>query len=140
MCIFYQIRQWCLAKVMGEKPDPLHVFITGGTGTGKSHLIKALQYEATRLLSTVSRQPDDICVLLTAQTEIAAHNLHASTIHSALSIGMDVRLPYIPLGEEEVNLLCAKYSSLPILMIDEISMVSHNLLAYIWVLLMWVLL
>ena len=131
MSIFYRIRQWCLAKVMGEKPDPLHVFITGGAGTGKSHLIKAIQYEATRLLSTVSRQPDDICVLLTAPTGIAAHNLHASTIHSALSIGVDVRLPYIPLGEEKVNSLRAKYSSLQILIIDEISMVSHNLLAYI---------
>lgn len=33
---FYQIRQWCLDKVMGKSPNPFHVFITGGAGTGKS--------------------------------------------------------------------------------------------------------
>uniref|UniRef100_A0A8P4GKF1 ATP-dependent DNA helicase n=1 Tax=Dicentrarchus labrax TaxID=13489 RepID=A0A8P4GKF1_DICLA len=84
-----------------------------------------------RLLSTVSHHPDDVTVLLTAPTGIAAHNLHAATIHRAFSIGKDVRLPYTPLGEEKVNSLRAKYSSLQILIIDEISMVDHKLLAYI---------
>ncbi|XP_058494640.1 uncharacterized protein LOC131465769 [Solea solea] len=131
LSIFYEIRQWCLAKINGQNPDPFHVFITGGAGTGKSHLIKAIQYEATRLLSPVCRLPDNICVLLTAPTGIAAYNLHASTIHSTFSIGKDVRLPYIPLGEEKLNSLRAKYVDLQILIIDEISMVDHNLLAYI---------
>lgn len=131
MCIFYQIRQWCLDKVMGKKPDTLHVFITGGAGTGKSHLIKAVQYEAMRLLSPACCHADDICVLLTAPTGIAAYNLHGATIHSTFSIGKDVRLPYTPLGEEKLNSLRAKYSSSQILIIDEISMVDHLLLFYI---------
>ncbi|XP_073681626.1 uncharacterized protein [Garra rufa] len=131
LSIFYQIRQWCLDKILGKNPDPLHVFITGGAGTGKSHLIKAIQYEAMRLLSTVCRHPDNICVLLTAPTGIAAYNLHAATIHHSFSIGKDVRLPYTPLGEDKLNCLRAKYSDLQILIIDEISMVNHNLLAYI---------
>ncbi|XP_057683515.1 uncharacterized protein LOC130910330 [Corythoichthys intestinalis] len=130
-CIFYNIRQWCIQKVIGEKPAPLHVFITGGAGTGKSHLIKAIQYEATRLLSTVCSQPDSMCVLLTAPTGIAAFNLQASTIHATFSIGKDVRLPYTPLGEEKLNSLRAKYNDLKILIIDEISMVDHRLLTYI---------
>ena len=131
MCIFYQIRQWCLGRVNGAKPDPIHVFITGGAGTGKSHLIRAIQYEAMRLLSRGCRDPDDICVVLTAPTGIAAHNLNAATIHNAFSIGKDVRLPYTPLGEEKLNSLRAKYSSLQLLIIDEISMVDHKLLAYV---------
>ncbi|XP_030284360.1 uncharacterized protein LOC115588118 [Sparus aurata] len=131
MCIFYQIRQWCLDRVNGAKPDPIHVFITGGAGTGKSHLIRAIQYEANRLLQRGCHDLDDICVLLTAPTGIAAHNLNAATIHNAFSIGKDVRLPYTPLGEEKLNSLRAKYSSLQLLIIDEISMVDHKLLAYI---------
>ncbi|XP_016118254.1 uncharacterized protein [Sinocyclocheilus grahami] len=131
LSIFYQIRQWCLNKIIGKNPDPLHIFITGGAGTGKSHLIKAIQYEAIRLLSTVCRHPDNTCVLLTAPTGIAAYNLHGTTIHHTFSIGKDVRLPYTPLGEAKLNCLRAKYSDLQILIIDEISMVDHNLLAYI---------
>ncbi len=131
LSIFYQIRQWCLNKIMGKNPNPLHIFITGGAGTGKSHLIKAIQYEAMRLLSTVCRHPDNSCVLLAAPTGIAAYNLHTTTIHNTFSIGKDVRLPYTPLGEEKLNCLRAKYSDVQILIIDEISMVDHNLLAYV---------
>ena len=100
MCIFKQIRQWCLDSVNRAKPDPLHVFITGGAGAGKSHLIKAIQYEAMRLLSRGCRAPDYICVPLTAPTGIAAHNLNAATIHNAFSIGKEVLLPYTTLGED----------------------------------------
>ncbi|XP_074521382.1 uncharacterized protein LOC141787083 [Halichoeres trimaculatus] len=131
LSIFYQVRQWCLHKVNGRKPNPLHVFITGGAGTGKSHLIRAIQYEAMRLLSPACRHPDNTCVLLTAPTGIAAYNLHAATIHSTLSIGKDVRIPYTPLGEEKINSLRAKLVDLQLLIIDEISMVDHRLLAYI---------
>ncbi len=131
LSVFYRIRQWCLDKINGRNPDPLHVFITGGAGTGKSHLIKAIQYESMRLLSTVCRRPDNVCVLLTAPTGIAAYNLRAATIHSTFSIGKDVRLPYTPLGEEKLNSLRVKYCDLQLLIIDEISMVDHNLLAYI---------
>ena len=59
--VFYQVRHWCLEKMSGKNPDPLHVFVTGGAGTRKSNLIKAVQYEATRLLSTVCRHPDNVC-------------------------------------------------------------------------------
>ncbi len=60
------------------------MFVTGGAGTGKSYLIRAMQYEARRLLSTICHQPDDICVLLTALTVIAAYNLSAATIHHSI--------------------------------------------------------
>ncbi|TKS65838.1 ATP-dependent DNA helicase PIF7 [Collichthys lucidus] len=131
MGIFYQVREWCVQQAQGKQPDPFHIFVTGGAGTGKSHLIKAIQYEAMRILAPVCHQPDDICVLLTAPTGIAAYNLHATTIHSTFSIGKAARLPYTPLGEDKVNSLRAKYRSLQIVIIDEISMVDHNMLVYI---------
>ncbi|XP_073688497.1 uncharacterized protein [Garra rufa] len=129
--VFYKIRQWCLSKIRGENPKPFHVFVTGGAGTGKSHLIKAIKYEATRLLSQIALHPDDICVVLSAPTGIAAYNLQSSTIHNTFCIGINVKLPYTPLGEEKLNSLRAKFHGLQILIIDEISMVDHKLLAYI---------
>ncbi|KAK7878888.1 hypothetical protein WMY93_034234, partial [Mugilogobius chulae] len=131
LSIFHKIQTWCVEKANGNNPDPLNVFITGGAGTGKSHLIRAIQYEANRLFATTRHHPDNINVLLTAPTGMAAHNLHASTIHSAFSIGINVTLPYLPLGEERLNSLRAKYVDLQIVIIDEISMVSHDLLIYI---------
>ncbi|KAK7907384.1 hypothetical protein WMY93_015996 [Mugilogobius chulae] len=103
LSIFYKIRQWCLEKVAGNNPEPLHVFITGGAGTGKSHLIRAIQYEASRLLAPTCHSPDNISVLLTAPTGIAAYNLQAATIHSTFSIGTSVSLPYTPLGRKSLT-------------------------------------
>ncbi|XP_055088463.1 uncharacterized protein LOC129457426 [Periophthalmus magnuspinnatus] len=131
MAIFTQIRHWCLQKINNQNPEPLHTFITGGAGTGKSHLIRAIQYEATRLLAPLCSTPDGVSVLLTAPTGIAAYNLKAATIHSSFSIGMDCRLPYVPLGEEKINTLRVQFQDVHILIIDEVSMVSHNLLLYI---------
>lgn len=51
------------------------------------------------------------------------------TIHTTFSIGKDVRLPYNPLGEEKLNSLHTKYRDLQLLIVDEISMVDHNLLS-----------
>ncbi|XP_070548380.1 uncharacterized protein [Ptychodera flava] len=107
------------------------MFLTGGAGTGKSHLIKAVYYEATRILARILPNPDDVSVLLTAPTGVAAFNINANTIHSTFSIAIDAQLPYQPLGEEKINTLRSKLSSLQILIIDEISMVDKKLLGYV---------
>ena len=121
--VFYKIRQWCLDKVNGKNPEPFHMFITGGAGTGKSHLIKCIYNEAVRLLGRMSHNPDDVSVILTAPTGVAAFNINGLTIHSALSITTDMSLPYKPLGEEKISTLRNKLDQLQILIIDEISMV-----------------
>uniref|UniRef100_A0AAR2JX05 ATP-dependent DNA helicase n=1 Tax=Pygocentrus nattereri TaxID=42514 RepID=A0AAR2JX05_PYGNA len=129
--IFYKIRQWCLQKTRGENPEPFQVFISGPGGVGKSMLIKALHYEAYRILSHLSDNPDEIHVLLTAPTGVSAYNIDAATIHTCLSIGKDIKLPYQPLGDDKINSLRSKLGNLQILIIDEISMVDHKLLAYV---------
>nr|XP_039248785.1 uncharacterized protein LOC120326530 [Styela clava] len=49
--VFYAIRQWCVKKANGKNPDPFHLFISGGAGTGKSHLVKAIYYETSKVLA-----------------------------------------------------------------------------------------
>ena len=58
--VFYKIRQWCLDKVNGKQSQPFHVFITGGAGTGKSHLVKCIYNEGTRILGKMMQNPDDV--------------------------------------------------------------------------------
>ncbi|XP_072572246.1 uncharacterized protein [Paramormyrops kingsleyae] len=129
--IFYKIRSWCLQKTRGENPEAFHVFISGPGGVGKSVLIKAVHYEASRILSKLSYNPDERHVLLTAPTGVSAYNISAATIHACFHIVTDVKLPYQPLGDEKINSLRAELGNLQILIIDEISMVDHKLLSYI---------
>ncbi|XP_071176421.1 uncharacterized protein [Mytilus edulis] len=129
--VFYRIRQWCIDKVNDKNPEPFRVFINGGAGTGKSHLIKCLFYEITKILSPYSANPDDIVVLLTAPTATAAFNIGGTTLHQAFSLPPNLPFPYIYLREDSVNKLRSKLQHLSILIIDEISMVGQRSLLYI---------
>ena len=81
---FDQIVQWtceCHQYFMGESnslPEPLHLFITGGAGTGKSHLISVIKEHIERL-HTGSQ---NACMLV-APTGVAAFNIGGLTIHYA---------------------------------------------------------
>ncbi|XP_062591494.1 uncharacterized protein LOC134252984 [Saccostrea cucullata] len=129
--IFYHIRDWCLSKVAGDNPDPLHIFITGGAGTGKSHVIKAIEYEASRLFSRTLSSPDSVSVLLTAFTGTAAFNIGGNTIHHVFSLTKYLPLPYQPLKEQSLSEIRMHLRDLQILVIDEVSMVYKKLLYYI---------
>ncbi|XP_063446963.1 uncharacterized protein LOC134726488 [Mytilus trossulus] len=129
--IFYKVREWCNLKANGKNPPPFHVFVTGGAGTGKSHLIKCLHYETTRILARCSPSPDDLTVLLTAPTGTAAFNINGLTIHHALSIFKTLTVDKAMLGEDKLNTLRSKLENLQILIIDEVSMVNKRLLFFI---------
>ncbi|XP_071965922.1 uncharacterized protein [Antedon mediterranea] len=129
--IFYKTRQWCLDKANGKKPEAFYTFITGGAGTGKSHLVNCIYNEATRILGKIMENPDDLSILKLAPTGIAAYNIKGQTIHSALSIPINISLPYQPLGEEKISALRNQLRQLQIVIIDEISMVNQRLLWYI---------
>ncbi|XP_052719793.1 uncharacterized protein LOC128191648 [Crassostrea angulata] len=131
MKVFYMVREWCLKKSFGEKLEPMHIFITGGAGTGKSHLIKAIHYEASRLLGKQLTTPDSVSVLLTAFTGTAAFNIGGNTIHHLFSLPKHMPLPYEPLREQSLSEMRVQLADLHILVIDEISMVYKRLLYYI---------
>ncbi|XP_061168811.1 uncharacterized protein LOC133178060 [Saccostrea echinata] len=129
--IFYLLREWCLAKINGKKCEPLHLFVTGGAGTGKSHLIKAIHYEASHLLSRIMPEPEKVTVLLSAFTGTAAFNIGGNTLHHLFSLTKYLPLPYEPLGEQSLSEMRVKIGDMQILIIDEISMVYKKLLYYV---------
>ena len=65
---------------------PLHIFITGGAGTGKSHLIKTIYYSLSKVLSYRCSNADSEKILLVAPTGVAAVNIEGTTIHTALGL------------------------------------------------------
>ncbi|XP_062598312.1 uncharacterized protein LOC134259730, partial [Saccostrea cucullata] len=125
--IFYFVRDWCSAKVIGENCEPFHLFVTGGAGTGKSHLIKAIHYESSRLLSKLMSEPQRVPVLLSAFTGTAAFNIGGNTLHHLFAL---TKFLPEPLREQSLSEMRAKIGDLQILVIDEISMVYKRLLYY----------
>uniref|UniRef100_A0A8C1N1W6 ATP-dependent DNA helicase n=1 Tax=Cyprinus carpio TaxID=7962 RepID=A0A8C1N1W6_CYPCA len=133
--IFYAVRDWCKKCVSGEKPQPFMYFLNGGAGVGKSHVIKCIFAEATKILRRLpcTRDLTDISkptVLLAAFTGTAAFNISGKTLHCLLKLPRNLKPPYQGLGNilDEIR---ADLSNVHILIIDEISMVSKQLFAYV---------
>ncbi|CAF1381764.1 unnamed protein product [Rotaria magnacalcarata] len=130
--IFYYVREWCMKRLHNPDVEPLRLFITGGAGTGKSHLLKCLHYEATRIFSRKKQlDPDEnineIHTLITAFTGAAAVNVGGLTIHSAFGIGTQVQSLNNQLSCDKLNSYRCKLQSLKLLFVDEVSLIQVNL-------------
>ena len=126
--LFYFVRQWAIEKKRNIDIDPFHIFLTGGAGTGKSHLVKCLFYEINKILRPTESDLDSPVVLLIAPTGTAAYNIKGQTIHSAFALNKNINQP---LSEDMANKFRLRYQYLQLVIIDEISMVSHGLLCAI---------
>ena len=130
-------RRWCKQVVLSLQTNqpslapPYRLFLSGPGGVGKSHVISLIHHDTIKLLR-LSRQfePEDILVLLTAPTGIAAMNINGMTIHSALLPGTS-KNSFQALSQEKLNTLRLKLSNLKLLIIDEVSMVGCNILLQI---------
>ncbi|CAF2067611.1 unnamed protein product [Rotaria magnacalcarata] len=130
--VFYQVRQWCTKRLQNPDIEPIHVFITGGAGTGKSYLLKCLHYEATKSFSRKKHlEPDEnieeIHALITAFTGAAAVNVGGITIHSAFGMNTQRNRFYENLSCEKLNTYRCKLGSLKLLFVDEVSLVQEGL-------------
>ena len=126
-------RNWCkeaaIALKHGKKVKPYQVFVSGPGGVGKSHVIKLIQSDTIKLLKLSGMfEPDDVIVLLSAPTGVAAFNIGGMTLHSALMLGRSKFGEYQSLSHDKANTLRLKLSKLKLLIIDEISMVGCNML------------
>ena len=65
------------------------LFITGGAGAGKSHLMKLIHQMTTQTFKQVSENPEKLSVLLLGPKGISAINISGTTINIELSIPVD---------------------------------------------------
>uniref|UniRef100_A0A669CTC8 ATP-dependent DNA helicase n=1 Tax=Oreochromis niloticus TaxID=8128 RepID=A0A669CTC8_ORENI len=134
-CVFYAIRDWCIQRVCGLNPDPFFFYINGGAGTGKSHLIKCIHSEASKILSRLPANAEEAdisnpTVLLTSFTGTAAFSINGSTLHSLLKLPRSLKPPIQGLGNQ-LDEVRSELINAEIIVIDEISMVSKPLFAYV---------
>ena len=105
------VLQWCRNMVKNanclkkEKIEPIHVFITGGAGSGKSHLIKTIYHTAVKTFNYTAMNPALPKVLLMAPTGVAAVNISGNTINTALAIPKDVGTNLSPLSDQKKTIL-----------------------------------
>ena len=123
-------RDWCKKAVLELKAnmpvEPYRVFLSGPGGVGKSHVIKLIHSDTLKLLKLSGAfEPDDVIVLLTAPTGVAAFGM---TLHSTLLLGRSKYSGFQPLSHDRLNSLRTKLSRLMLLIVDEVSMVGSNML------------
>ena len=129
--VFDFIYNWaksCISKCANGKqvPVPFHIFLSGGGGYGKSHLIKTIYHSINKVFLYQSENPEKPRVLVLAPTGVSAININGSTIHSGLNIPCRGKL--MPLSDKNRAELRNKYSEVQVIVVDEISMLSGKLL------------
>ena len=135
--VFNAVNSWARKTIINfsvEDPieiEPLKLFVTGGAGTGKSHLFKTIYASLNKTLNYKSQNLDTLKVLRLAPTGVSASNIDGHTIHSSLGIPVNCHALQIPkLFNKRRSLLRLKYENLKVIIIDEISMVSNKLLLH----------
>ncbi|MEO2221042.1 MAG: AAA family ATPase, partial [Nitrosopumilus sp.] len=134
--IFETIHKWAKQHLKYQncinprKVEPLHLFVTGNAGTGKSFLLNLLHNHLTKLYSY--KNPGKVKVLKLAPTGVAAIKINGQTFYSALSIPCKCKPNVLPqLSSKKRDELRHRFSELQVIMIDEISMVSQQDLEFI---------
>ena len=109
-------------------PQPLRLFITGGAGTGKSHVISVIREHLERTHLGAGKR----CILM-APTGVAAFNIGGLTIHKALNLPVEHSrsTKYRKLSAERLDDLRRDWRNVDTVVIDEISMVSYQTLYFV---------
>ena len=114
-------------KVCPDPPRPFHLFVTGGAGTGKSHVIKAMK---EHLEHSVMGGPNVHACMLMAPTGVAAFNIGGLTIHKALRLQVEHgrTAHQLQLNALALHDLGNLWQGVHTIIIDEVSMVSYQVL------------
>ena len=84
-----------LSSLQPVDVDPIYLFISGGAGAGKSHLIKSVYQTVLKTFKHGPSNPDLPYVLLLAPTGVAAINIGGCVINSSLGIPKNVFTEHI---------------------------------------------
>ena len=128
---------WCRNKMKNmnspkpEELEPIYLFITGGAGAGKSHLIKTIYHTVTKTLRHAPMSPELPTVLLMAPTGVAAINIDGTTINTALAIPVQTGDNVPAMSDQKRTQMRLSLSELKLIIIDEISMVGNITLLHI---------
>lgn len=124
-----------VANYSAEHPieiERLQLFVTGGAGTGKSHLIKTIDAALNKIFNYKSQSPESIKVLKMGPTGVSSANINANTIHPSLGIALNCHKMQVPkLSHKKRGILREQLQHVKAIIIDEISMVSNKMLSHI---------
>ena len=111
-----------------DNNSSMHLFITGGAGTGKSFLLRLIKEFLLR--QNNNEFPN---VLVAAPTGVAAYNINGNTLHTLLQLPTQDKsnAKYRPLSPKSYKFLSETFKYVKYLIIDEISMVSYNTLEHV---------
>ncbi|KAK9812967.1 hypothetical protein WJX72_006602 [[Myrmecia] bisecta] len=115
-----------------RRSEPLHDFLSGGAGVGKSVLVRALVQAAMRWYrKQPGKSPGAVHVLVMAFTGTAAFNVDGNTIHHCVHMPIKKNLddPHPP-SAERLDAFNKALGEVELVVIDEISMVSSKMLAF----------
>ncbi len=122
--IFYNHVMKCFAT----DQLPVHLFLTGGAGVGKSVTIETIYQGLLRMLCSIEGEdPDCIRIMLTAYTGKAARHIGGIHIHKQFNIGLCGQKEVVEIGTEKLTKLGVRFRKLKVVVIDEISLVSNRL-------------
>ena len=129
--IFNIVLNWAKKFVQNLKStnpaplEPITMFLTGGAGVGKTHLVKCIYQSLAKILVYKGDELDKPRVIKLAPTGIAAVNFDGTTIHTGLNIPIK---HFLPMSDRQRTTIRNKLLFVQFIIIDEISMVSSSLL------------
>ena len=106
--------------------EPLRLIIHGGSGSGKSFVLKCASFFAEKLLRKAGGLIDKPRVLICAPTGMAAKLVNGATLHSVFDFKFGNE--HMGLSDKKLNDARDLLSELQLVIIDELSMMSSDLL------------
>ena len=128
---------WCRNKVKNihslnpEEIKPIYLFLTGGGGSGKSHLVKTIYHTLVKTFRRIVNNPELPTVLLMAPTGVSAINIKGMTINTGLAIPKETGENLPAMSDQKKTQIRVLLSELKLIIIDEVSMVSNITLLHI---------